>query len=301
LAYDPERGRLWNVCRRCSRWNLTPLDSRWETLEACERSVRDWGRIQLSTAHLSLVDIGDGELIRIGPAPRPELMDWRYGPGLPEEVRRPGFLHRVLSRLPAPPVEGYDPYRGALGVAASAPWLASPFLESASALTYLFSQVPLAPECPSCRRPLALRPWEFQEVRLIESDRGAGILATCALCQCLVDLPLMEARPTLRLALSVVTPPGSLRPIAHVVAEEMESVGGPSGLLEVLSASGATLADLDPCHRAGLLVSLDETAEAEALEAEWREAEEMAAIMDGELSQVPGFEEFRREILDRNS
>ena len=37
-------------------------------------------------------------------------------------------------------------------------------------------------------------------------------------------------------------------------------------------------------------------AEAEALEAEWREAEELGAIMDGELTPVPGFEAFRREL-----
>jgi hypothetical protein len=50
--------------------------------------------------------------------------------------------------------------------------------------------------------------------------------------------------------------------------------------------------------RGALLIALDERAEAEALEAEWREAEEMAAIIDGELSQVPGFDAFRKEILD---
>ena len=28
LAFDGERGRLWVVCRRCERWNLTPLEER---------------------------------------------------------------------------------------------------------------------------------------------------------------------------------------------------------------------------------------------------------------------------------
>jgi hypothetical protein len=299
LAYDPRKGRLWNVCPRCHRWSLTPMDSRWETLEECERSVHDRGRVMLSTAHLSLVEVGGGELIRIGAAPRPEFIDWRYGPRLPGEESRPGFLQRVLAGLPPPPVDGYDPYRFTLQVAASRPWLASPFLESASALTYLFSQVPLAPECPSCGLPLALRPWEFQEVRLIRTDGGPRVLGPCALCRTTVDIPLVEARPALRLGLSVVTPPPSLMRISHAVAEEVESLGGPGGLLDLLTEAGASVADLDPMHRAGLLISLDETAEAEALEAEWREAEELAAIMDGELSHVPGFQEFRRQILDQ--
>lgn len=273
------------------------MASRWETLEACERSVQERGTVMLSTVHLSLVDVGEGELIRVGSAPRPEFIDWRYGPRIVQDAPRPGVLQRLLAKLPDPPVEGYDPYRGALNVAASTPWLASPFLGSASALTHLFSQIPLAPRCPSCERPLALRPWQFQELRLVRSHQGSGILASCALCQGLVQVPLRDARPALRLGLSVVTPPTSLRRIASLVAKELESLGGPRGLLELLSGSGVTLADLDPGYRSGLLVSLDESAEAEALEAEWREAEEMAAIMDGELSYVPGFEEFRSEIL----
>jgi hypothetical protein len=301
LAYDPEKGRLWNVCRGCGRWNLTPLDSRWETLEACERSVRDRGKVRLATRHLSLVDVGEGELIRIGFAPRPEFMDWRYGPRLPETAIKPGFFRRILEKLPAPPVDGYDPYRFTLGAAAAAPWLASPFLESASALTYLFSHVPLAPECPSCALPLALRPWEFQSVRILGSRAGPKILAPCALCRQQVDLPLAEARPTLRMGLSLVTPPVMLRPMAQAVAQELESLGGPGGLLNLLASGEVALADLDAGHRAGLLVSLDEAAEGEALEAEWREAEEMAAIMDGELSHVPGFEEFRRGVLNRGT
>lgn len=300
LAYDPLKGRLWTVCPSCLRWNLTPLDSRWETLEECERSVQDRGKRLLTSPNLSLIDVGEGELIRIGAAPRPEFVDWRYGPRLPGKPARPGFFQRLLSRLPSPPLEGYDPYRGAFGLAASSPWLGSPFMESASALTYLFSQVPLAPECPSCGRPLALRPWEFQSLRVLPGNRGTGILASCAFCQTRVEVSLQEARPTLRLGLAVTTPPSALRRMASVVAEELDAAGGPAGLLDLISTSGAALADLDLDLRAGLLISLDEAAEAEALEAEWKEAEEMAAIMDGELTHVPGFEDFIREVRDRS-
>ena len=41
-------------------------------------------------------------------------------------------------------------------------------------------------------------------------------------------------------------------------------------------------------------------AETEALEAEWKEAEELASMMDGELTEVPGFEAFRRDVLDQD-
>ena len=33
LAFDVSRGRLWVVCRKCERWNLTPLEERWEAVE----------------------------------------------------------------------------------------------------------------------------------------------------------------------------------------------------------------------------------------------------------------------------
>ena len=41
LAFDAAKGRLWVVCRRCERWNLTPLEERWEAVEDCERQFRD--------------------------------------------------------------------------------------------------------------------------------------------------------------------------------------------------------------------------------------------------------------------
>ena len=37
LAYDAAKGRLWVVCRHCERWNLTPLDERWEGWQDLER------------------------------------------------------------------------------------------------------------------------------------------------------------------------------------------------------------------------------------------------------------------------
>ena len=37
LAFDAARGRLWVVCRSCERWNLTPLEERWEAIEEGER------------------------------------------------------------------------------------------------------------------------------------------------------------------------------------------------------------------------------------------------------------------------
>jgi len=298
LAYDPGKGRLWNVCSACARWTLTPLESRWETLEACEETVQKEGRVRFSTAHLSLVEVGEGELIRVGHPPRPEFVDWRYGPKSGKTGPVSSFLTHLIAKLPSPPVGGYDPYKGFEGAMRSASWVASPFLEIASPLTYLFSQLPLAPVCPACNGPLAIKPWDFQRIEFLPLERSPGILASCALCLTEVTLGLAEARPVLRIGLSVVTPPGALRANAPGAAEELDSIGGPLEFLQVLSSSRLLVGELDLPRRTGLIISLDEVAEMEALEAEWGKAEELASIMDGELSDVSGFESFRREILD---
>jgi hypothetical protein len=123
------------------------------------------------------------------------------------------------------------------------------------------------------------------------------VQASCAFCFSEVTVDLAVARPALRMGLGLVTPGDHLRVVAARSALELDAAGGPLGFLRDLSKTRATLGDLDEPGRSGLIISLDEMAEMEALEAEWRRAEEMAAIMDGELSQVPGFDEFKRKIL----
>ena len=43
LAFDAANGRLWVVCDGCGRWNLSPLEERWEAIETCERMFRAGG------------------------------------------------------------------------------------------------------------------------------------------------------------------------------------------------------------------------------------------------------------------
>jgi hypothetical protein len=79
LAFDEERGRLWVVCRRCERWNLSPLEERWEAIEECERLFRAT-RLRVSTDNVGLARIADAlELVRIGRPVRGEFAAWRYG------------------------------------------------------------------------------------------------------------------------------------------------------------------------------------------------------------------------------
>ena len=88
LAFDAGKGRLWVVCRRCERWNLTPLEERWEAIEECERAFRDT-RLRVSTDQIGLARVREGlELVRIGSPQRPEMAAWRYGDQFGRRRRR---------------------------------------------------------------------------------------------------------------------------------------------------------------------------------------------------------------------
>jgi hypothetical protein len=79
LAFDAARGRLWVVCRKCERWNLTPIEERWEAVEACEKIFRET-RVRVSTENVGLAKHPEGlVLVRIGEPMRPEFAAWRYG------------------------------------------------------------------------------------------------------------------------------------------------------------------------------------------------------------------------------
>jgi hypothetical protein len=88
LAYDAERGRLWVVCRSCERWNLTPLEQRWEAIDSAERLYRDTRR-RAATENIGLAQLNDGtELVRVGRPLRPEFAAWRYGDQFGRRRRR---------------------------------------------------------------------------------------------------------------------------------------------------------------------------------------------------------------------
>src|SRR5439155_2812966 len=60
-------------------WNLTPIDERWEAIEACERAFRSTP-VRASSPNIGLAQLGEGlELVRIGRPVPTEFAAWRYG------------------------------------------------------------------------------------------------------------------------------------------------------------------------------------------------------------------------------
>jgi hypothetical protein len=79
VAFDAWKGRLWAICTSCGRWNLAPIDERWEAVEAAERLFRD-ARVRVQSENIGLTRARDGtRLIRIGEALPGEVAVLRYG------------------------------------------------------------------------------------------------------------------------------------------------------------------------------------------------------------------------------
>lgn len=88
LAFDGRHGRLWVVCRACGRWNLSPLEERWEAIEAMEARFRAT-RLRVSSDNVGLARLREGvDIIRIGEPQRPEMAAWRYGDQLGKRRQR---------------------------------------------------------------------------------------------------------------------------------------------------------------------------------------------------------------------
>lgn len=79
LAFDAAKGRLWVMCTKCARWNLSPLDERWEAIDEAEGAYRG-SKKRVATDNIGLARLNDGtDLIRIGAPMRSEFAAWRYG------------------------------------------------------------------------------------------------------------------------------------------------------------------------------------------------------------------------------
>jgi hypothetical protein len=64
------------------------MDERWEAIEDAERRFRDT-RLRVSTDNIGMARLPDGtDLVRVGPALRPEFAAWRYGDQFGRRRRR---------------------------------------------------------------------------------------------------------------------------------------------------------------------------------------------------------------------
>jgi hypothetical protein len=170
LAFDASKGRLWVVCRKCERWNLTPIEERWEAIEECERLFTST-RLRVSTDNIGLAKLREGlELVRIGSALRPEMAAWRYG----DQFGRRRRKHFLWSAAGIATVGGLLILGPATGIVAGGGWGSWQLLNGLNDF-YQKKRVRLRLMVPGQDRPLVMRKKHLEHTALV-ADRDAGWL-----------------------------------------------------------------------------------------------------------------------------
>lgn len=300
LAFDAAKGRLWVVCRKCRRWNLTPLEERWEAVEACERIFRET-RTRASTENIGLARHREGlDLVRIGKPPRGEFAAWRYGDQFGARLRH----HRLfLVGLSGSMLGGALAW--AYGVPTAVSWVVAAYAYPSIAWAYLRPWVKVriggkagADSTVTPETVAKFRFLDLMSIRVVPDDGepGFGVEITRSLRKA-----RFEGEDAHRVAATIapfLNGTGGSRPVVQRAVHEIESSGHPSRFLADLprkrlrdrrDRTGYVRAMPKPV-RLALEMSLHEEQERRALEGElwileqaWKEAEEIAAISDNLL------------------
>ncbi|MBA3560186.1 MAG: hypothetical protein H0W30_16475 [Gemmatimonadaceae bacterium] len=284
MAFDPAKGRLWVICPRCTRWNLVPIEERWEAVEACERHFRRAPR-QIATDNIGLVALPEGlDLIRIGAPARPEFAAWRYGRVF---ARR----HRRLVVAAGLSVAG--------GTALLLPTLAPQLLVILPAVYLTVTQSRRYKDRLVARLPasdgvvLTVQRKHVGSAHIETGSRNGGWMLHVTHAQGEQHFFGEEAIRPLGHLLAFVNGTGGNRGEVLDAVRAIEEVGNPVAYLETIATrhEGSTkLEDISPVDRLALEMATQEEVERRAmeddlagLEQEWREAEEIAAIADNLL------------------
>jgi hypothetical protein len=300
LAFDEWKGRLWVICAKCSRWNLTPLEERWEKIEAVARAAAE-GRVAASTDQVSLIRWRTYDLVRVGKPPRVELATWRYGERLRSRQRE-----RMKVVLPLTVVAV------GLGVAASVAaggglgffawnlhrvgeWV---YVSLVGNRRVVLSEPPI---CAHCGTLMQLRAKHVQHARVVpDAHAEVAVVLSCPQCHREgAQLVGGDAVQVLRQGLTYLNVTRTGRKRAEDAARVVDAVGGPDPLIRDVARRELTLRSLRPERRLALEMAVDERAEVEELERQWRAAEEIAEIADGTLSTSEQLAEELRRLKER--
>jgi hypothetical protein len=283
LAFDPERGRLWAVCRSCARWNLSPVEERWEALEECERIFRDTTR-RTTTENIGMARPAHGPvLVRIGRPLRPEFAAWRYAPQLARRRRKDLMEAGLIAASPLGVLVGGVAAAMTLGTAGIALAAVAPFAWVGGAVAWAQSEL---------RRVVALTgdgaPIRVRHLRGVSfEDSGDGLRIVTESDDGPAELSGAAAQTLASVACARSNQIGARPSYVRSAVETLERSGGPAGVLDAACHAGG-LAKIRYVDRLALEMALHEEQERRAMEGElavleaaWRDAEEIAAIADG--------------------
>ncbi|HET9983194.1 MAG TPA: hypothetical protein VFQ38_06395 [Longimicrobiales bacterium] len=297
VAFDPARGRLWAICPSCARWNLAPIEERWEALEELEKLARDRGKLLAGTENISLIHAGELEVVRVGSARLNEEAWWRYGREFARRRRTTLILMGVETAF----------------------WVGMSFL-APGAFSGMYGQSILkqviryrrfgsvawrgAGRCGRCGAPLTR--YKFSDSKRVVLLPGAdadswSLRLWCPECrgkqpEAGVRLEGGEAAHVLRRIMAYRHFDGASQKLVTEATRTIELAGSPTELTRALAGHATSLEQLRKrkAESLALEIALNDQTEREllelelsALEARWREEEELARIVDGELTPLP--------------
>ena len=280
FAFDGAKGRLWVVCTRCRRWNLTPLEERWEAIEECERLYRGT-RLRAATDNIGLARVGDGmEIVRIGRPQTPEFAAWRYA----RDFGRRWMTRGLPLAAGAGVLQGLNPT-----LTGTVPGPVSLAIVAGLATTFVVTQWRVARAriaLPSGRVATISGP-RLRCVRLEPQPGGWSVSAGDRYTP--VPLSGPDAIPALRALMTARNYAGAPQDEVERAIQVLADAGDPERFISRLArASQRTgIRNFPPEIAMALEMALHEGTERRALEGElglleheWELAEEIAAIAD---------------------
>jgi len=316
VAYDPSRGRLWAVCKECKRWSLAPIEERWEALDELEKMVRDRSRLLSQTENISLLRAGRLEIVRVGRANLAEQAWWRYGKELTQRRQKFKTLSTAGAIGAGAAIWGGMATGGMSFIAAWLLWdnLPNKIPDAARWLRFGGDAWRGKSRCAKCGYAftrVAYRRRGNLVLRRSEAPGQAGLSYRCPSCGDFDDGGLQlrgpEAEHTLRRVLAYHHFDGADDRTVTSATRLIQEAGSPEELSRILLKNGKRLGDLGRTGGIALEIAANEASEQRLLELElaeleahWRVEEELAAIIDGELTPLPLLEAIRRKVVGQS-
>jgi hypothetical protein len=312
LAFDPGRGRLWLVCTACRRWSLAPIEERWEALEEIERLTRDRARLLSQTDNIALLRSGPLEIVRVGKAQLTEEAWWRYGRELTS--RRQSWNKLGLAGTVAAGAVLLGGWATG-GMTLFGAWLvmghgSETLRDGARWLRFGSSAWHGDEACVQCGYRFRTLPYRERTALGLLPTEDPGrveVAARCPRCGSYRDGGLHlrgeQAERTLRRVLAYHHFAGASERRVMSAARLIQEAGSPQDLTRIVVKDGRRLGDLQRTGGIALEIAVNEATEQRLLELElaeleahWRREEELAAIIDGELTPLPMLETLRRRV-----
>ena len=313
VAYDAVRGRLWAVCRSCKRWSLAPIEERWEVLEELEKLVTDRARLLSQTDNVALLRVGNLDIVRVGRANLTEEAWWRYGRELTQRKEKHNKLKFIGTAAAGAAILGGWTTGGISWLGAWLLWENAPqqVTQAARWLRYGGSAWRGKRRCARCGQIFRNIAYRDRTQVILSPGSGPGdalcVTQRCPLCGDLGDgglhLQGKEGEYVSRRLLAYHHHEGATEQRVRSATRLIEEAGSPEDLTRIVIKEGRRLGDLQRTGAIALEIAANDTVEQHLLELElaeieahWEREEELASIIDGELTPLPFLENLRRKV-----